>query len=327
MEDKIKISLTYRTHSLLISDMEEFGFMRGDEVNRNAFLNTLVVSFFAIKKEMAAKLEEAALASAREVGIPKEKADRLVERLLPLLDKRSVEISEKKLRYVLSFRPNKECRKAIAEIEESYLANRSMADYLRSLFEDYATFSPAERERILFHDRVLEIQNAIDKRRAMTFLLNGEREKFIPGKIVPSKGEFFTYVVGFRDGLVSSIHLYKFAEPLTLREEHPFTPKEKETLKLALESGPDYLQSERVVVKARLTKKGNQMLRRFWMGRPDKVGEEDGITIFEGPYVQMFNYFARLGKEASIIEPRDFRSALKAFHYGAIKSMKEGNDD
>ena len=32
MEDKIKISLTYRTHSLLISDMEEFGFMRGEEV-------------------------------------------------------------------------------------------------------------------------------------------------------------------------------------------------------------------------------------------------------------------------------------------------------
>ncbi len=326
MEEKIKINLSYRTYSILLEDMETFHFTRKEKVNRNAFLNTLITNYYPYEKKALShyslKMEEV----FSSCSLSGQKSSFIKENLLSSFPKRGISYFHHKKDYSLSFRPNKKCSYVLSEIEEKYLEYRSLSDFLRTLLEDYVSFSPAEREIILFHDEVEIIEEALKKKTCLYLKLNAKKVLFRPFAFVTTKEEYFSYLVGMVDKSFYSLHLYKLSSLCPSSYSANFSSAEKEKLDQIVEQGADYFLREKIKIKIILTKQGKKMFRTFWHNRPEMIESSKDYDVVEDPYDRLFNYFLRFGKEVKILEPLSFQEALFRFYKTSISTLKEENE-
>ncbi len=324
MEEKIKVNLTYLTYYVLTSDMERFGFYRGNEVNKSRFLSTLIVNYFPHIEVASKRLEE----KVRSFTLKKmARYGKLTTALLPLLESRPPRLFKAKFDCSLSFRPSKECLRIIDRIESEYLSDRSMSDYLRSLFDSYVSLPQAEREAWMFRDTLLILEEALSSKTAVKISSKEGKALFRLYAVLPSREEYFVYAVGLLADRVTSIRLNRLGEVYPSLVRCDFDEEEEERLARALAQGPDYLSDVPRRVKVRLSKEGKRMLRAFWHNRPEVTPLGEGVYLLEGPYLKLFNYLLRFGKEMEILEPASFKKDLAAFYLEAAEALSRPSAD
>ena len=319
--EKIKINLSYRTYSLLLSDMERFLFYRGEEVNKNKFLNTLISHYYPFLQKEAKSNQEKVISTLEENNIKHAKAFLLSEQLLPYMSLKAASFLEKKKNFSLSFRPTKLTSQYLEYMEEHDLKNRSLSDYLRHLCDCYASLLPSEREYLIFYDRVKTIEDAIKEGYCIKILLDKKKVLFRPYFLTSTKEQLYMYLIGEKDKVIYSLHLYKLGDCYLSSCPSKFLKEEKEEMDKVIEKGVDYFLSEKMSIKVKFTPKGKKMLRTYWHNRPELLLEQDGIYVFEGPKLQMFNYFLQFGKEVNILYPSSFKKKLYRFYHESCVSF------
>lgn len=108
------------------------------------------------------------------------------------------------------FRINKENINILkSSLEKEYYYK--LGDYLKAIFEDYASLPYFKRERIYFKDEVNKINEAIKNNKRLKIKFNDEDNKtfyIIPYKLIEDNYKIYNYLVGYfiESSDVSSIH-------------------------------------------------------------------------------------------------------------------------
>ena len=131
MLEKIKISVPKSTYDILIKDCENFGFLKSSNVlNRNLFLNTLIVNYydkFSLEEE---SFKEKLLKVINE-HIDENQLE-LLENIINAISKdESVELNKKT--EIINLKPTKLSEKHILFIENNLIGNKSISSYTSKL--------------------------------------------------------------------------------------------------------------------------------------------------------------------------------------------------
>ena len=168
MEQKIKIYVSQKTASILFQDAELFEFYKADRtVNRNAFLNALIVNGFERYRAARDTLRERVESLLKSSGTEKGRAGELASEILQIDPADSAEKNDT----ALSLKPNKDSSGLIAYIESVHLRGQTLSAYFRNMFEDYISMPRNEREKIIFKDTYEQLDTAIRRKRIISFSL------------------------------------------------------------------------------------------------------------------------------------------------------------
>lgn len=322
--DKIKVNLSYRTYNILLGDMSAFGFVKEDgDINRNAFLNQLVRNFYKLDQPISEAVVSKIDSSLTALGLGKEKANPVKDDLIRILSDRKFHFIASPKECSLSFRPLKGNDLIFEEIEDNLLQGRTISDYFRTLFDDYASLSQAERECLLFYDRVTLLDEAISKHREIVMTLTDHKARFEPYDLVTTGEEAFTYALGFVGKTLFSFHLYKMGD--LVLSGHSFTPttERREAIEQIIHDGPDYVSGDVITARVRLTPAGEKKLGKIWHGRPQNGHREGDVYVLTASSFQLASYFERFGKDAVILSPASLRNEIMKYYQDGLSAYAD----
>lgn len=327
MAEKIKVNLSFRTYNLLLNDMENFSYLDNEgKGSRNKFINDLIKGFFELEVELENNLKKKIEEEISFLSIKQNKIDDLISSILPLLHRRPVQLLDRQLDNSISFRINKENEDILDHIEDNLLDNRSLSEYFRIMFDQYASLAQAEREAILFVDKLKLFEKAIENKQFVNISMNNKATPFAPYAITSTKEGYFTYVVGLIEGKVYSFHLYKINNARLSLRHYSFSNEEKKNLSNIVSMGADFALGEVLLSKVKLTKLGKKKLKTFWHARPNIENIEGDIYTFRCPYMRIVSYFSRFGKDAVIVYPSSLNKDMLGFYQAASKAyLREAN--
>lgn len=220
----------------------------------------------------------------------------------------------------------------------------SRADYLKAVFEQYATLPAFEREAIFFKDTMDKITDAIalGKRIRITLLPKPEDGgvKFIfsvkPYAVRHDKNRLFNYLIGYSERLdekhepvFGDEHAACFRisriKDIRRTEQRAFISKDKrDELENTIRSkGVQYMSGELIDVTVKFSDKGLDDFNRQSYMRPqhyEKTKSGENTYVFKCTEFQASNYFFRLGAGAQVIEPAALRESLRSRFEEAAKA-------
>ena len=163
MLEKIKISISKSTYDILLKDCENFLFFKSSKaLNKNLFLNTLIVNYYENFSSEEESFKEKLLKVINE-HINENQLE-LLENIITTISKdESVELNKKT--EIINLKPTKLSEKHILFIENNLIGNKSISSYYRNLFTSYAHTPQNYRELILFKDVYETLVSSINKER------------------------------------------------------------------------------------------------------------------------------------------------------------------
>lgn len=174
--EKIKIALPENLLELIDRDAESFDFFKKDKtVNRNGFVNALVVAYFDTFRQKEAEERAHLLALAKKSSLNEKESSLFIDSIIAEGYKGYV----KKANYSasLSFRPTKESIYIISHIESNLLRGSTFSDYFRRMLFAYGSLPQFRREAIVFKDVYKKASKAIEAKNKFTSIL-----RITPGK-------------------------------------------------------------------------------------------------------------------------------------------------
>lgn len=325
MLEKIKISISKSTYDILLKDCENFLFFKSSKaLNKNLFLNTLIVNYYENFSSEEESFKEKLLKVINE-HINENQLE-LLENIITTISKdESVELNKKT--EIINLKPTKLSEKHILFIENNLIGNKSISSYYRNLFTSYARTPQNYRELILFKDVYETLVSSINKERKVCITLNNN--EIINGvsvyKIESSKEELFNYVLINKDNFTMTLRLSKIKYVTLLNEKREITEKAQTMFERQIYYGvqyPFYRHNEESVI-VKLSERGQSMFKKMYIYRPipDKV--EDNLYYFNCSHAQITHYFKRFGADAMIISPIDLVEKMKRYYFTAGKRYNQ----
>lgn len=333
--EKQRINLSDEAWAVIDDDMRNFYTLEGER-SFSGFMNTVFANFYeradatfsSRKSEYRAELQEMLMGIGRQSEIISRLTDGYIKKL------KTAAFSYPK-GYGKYFRLNKESQ-GILDGHPDSPEYDSRSDYLKAVFEQYATLLSFERERIFFKDKIDAINNAtaLGKRLRITLLPRPEDNgaKFIysvkPYDVRQDRNQLFNYLVGYSERLDNS-HEPMFPDTeravrfrisrikdIRVTAQNSFISKDRrdEIEKTMREKGVQFMSGDLMDITVKFTDKGLDDFNRQSYMRPrsfDKVDNAKNTYVFYCTMFQAFNYFFKLGAEAQILSPTSLRDAMR----------------
>lgn len=344
--EKQHINLSDAAWLVIEDDIRNF-YTYEDKETFSGFMNTIFINYH--------EDADASLSSRREEYRSK------LDDILFDGNKHTEEIKQKLLRnYVLELKekafsyPKGEGRKFRLNVKSQELLtnhpdgkeyNHMRGDYLKAIYEQYATLPTYIREQIFFKDTINDINNAIviGKKIRISLLSKTNQTseisqlKFLvkPYTIRQDKTKTFNYLIGY------SLRLNENNEPISNERiscfrisridsiklvSTSFISKEKklEIEKTIKEKGVQFMAGELADITVTFTIKGFDDFNRQSYMRPQFYDKVDKNTyIFHCTEFQAISYFFKFGMDAQIIEPIELRNKMKSRYETALNAYSE----
>lgn len=341
MEEKIKIYIPNNVYQTLLKDMELFEFFKKDHsLNKNEFLNKLIVNYYQSYAESNSRTYEHIKDVLEELGINSMDASSAASNIVDFTSRQALDLENKKLDVVISMKPTKVSSKAFDYIENFLLNGSSLSGWLRNLFASYSRLPQDKREHIIFKENFDAINEALEKNRMLYFLTNAAKNKrhTVCGyALSSSKEELFNYLLVEENGNVMSYRVSRIFNVTVMTEECTFKETSLSIFQKMIQFGPQFSYSvnETEPIRVRFTDRGKMMYDKMYLHRPAYSRIDGDVYTFECSINQAMQYFQRFGKNAIILSPAKFRNdfetyyniAYRAYHKQAVveKAKKELN--
>lgn len=329
MLDKIKITVPKNTYDILVKDCENFNFYKNENtLNKNLFLNTLIVNYY----EKFTLNEESLKDDLLKIISDKvnKNQNELLEEILNIIRKKD-NLEESKKTEIINLKPTKLSEKHILFIENNLINNNSISSFYRNLFTSYSNTPQNYRELIIFKENYELLLESIEKNRKVSITLkNGDiiNDASIYG-VEHAKEELFNYVLlGNSNSKPKTIRLSKIKYVSLLNSKREITNELSLIFERQIKYGVQYPfyshKEEEVVVK--LTEKGKELFKRIYLYRPipDKI--KDNLYYFNCSHNQIIHYFKRFGYDAIILSPQSVSNTMYNYYYCASEKYKKKND-
>lgn len=327
MEDKIKVYISSKINNILVKDMELFEFFKRDgSLNRNDFLNCLIVSYHEKFKEDNLNLFNLIKKQLKLSNFDSAYLDDTAYSILSTVEKRRLMLEDKKNDIVISMKPNKNSKYTFDYIENCLLNGNTLSGWIRSLLASYSQQPQDVRERIIFKDKFEIIEKAIDQKKKVFFTLHNKDIKFVvsPFKISSSKEELFNYLLAEYEDESRSFRISRINSLTILNEPAKFNDTVLKNFEKMLKNGPQFAygpnESEEIAV--RFTQTGKAMYSRIYLHRPSFIRCEDDVYYFDCSINQARQYFSRFGKNAIVLKPQGLKDGIETFYNQARKAYK-----
>lgn len=325
MDEKIKISLSKNTLSLLKKDCAEFKITKENgQPNMNAFINTLIVNFY----ESFSAREETLHQELRNAlsAVPEYYKEQAFENILKVFAKRSDYTNDKTGTATFSFKPTKVSEKALMYVEHVLLQSESLSSFYRRMFLAYAQRTKNEREKIIHRENFEILQKAIKQgTRVCIQLQSGNVMNNISVyAISPSKDELFNYVLLCADKHNLTIRLSSL-KTVSLLPTASHIPEENKLLfdrQIACAAQYPMYSTDKEPIKVQLTEKGKKLFEKIYLYRPTPVSIEGDVYTFNCSANQLLYYFERFGENALILSPKKLGIFMRNYYYFALKKYK-----
>lgn len=232
---------------------------------------------------------------------------------------------------------------------ENKVYSSTLRRFLKAVYEDYALLSDCERERLIFADSIIKINEVIkqNSNRYDSFIYAYSRMysrekcriRLIPYRIVSDEYKMYNYLICLSDEKsagkefradsyrISRLSGLSIAEKLSQKEYSSVTEYERlkedyvKSVKHLL-SDPRFGSDESDISKVYLTEKGVEMFGKILYQRPILKGNEkpkpNAVNEFISPPIQVKYYFNKFGKDGVILSPSDsFEEMRKLYVEGA----------
>ncbi len=232
---------------------------------------------------------------------------------------------------------------------ENKVYSSTLRRFLKAVYEDYALLSDSERERLIFADNIIKINEVIKQNGnrydnfiyAYSSMYSREkcRIRLIPYRIVSDEYKMYNYLICLSDEKsagkefkadsyrISRLSGLSIAEKLSQKEYSSVTEYERlkedhiKSVKHLL-SDPRFGSDESDISKVYLTEKGVEMFGKILYQRPILKGNEkpkpNAVNEFISPPIQVKYYFNKFGKDGVILSPSDsFEEMRKLYVEGA----------
>lgn len=228
---------------------------------------------------------------------------------------------------------------------ENKVYSSTLRRFLKAVYEDYALLSDCERERLIFADNIIKINEVIKQNgsRYYSFIYaysnmhsrEKRRIRLIPYRIVSDEYKMYNYLVCLSDERgagkefeadsyrISRLSGLSIAEKLSQKEYSSVTEYERlkeghvKSVKHLL-SDPRFGSDESDISKVYLTEKGVEMFGKILYQRPILKGNEkpkpNAVNEFISPPIQVKYYFNKFGKDGVILSPSDSFEEMRTLY-------------
>lgn len=228
---------------------------------------------------------------------------------------------------------------------ENKVYSSTLRRFLKAVYEDYALLSDCERERLIFADNIIKINEVIKQNgsRYYSFIYaysnmyrrEKRRIRLIPYRIVSDEYKMYNYLVCLSDEKsagkefkadsyrISRLSGLSIAEKLSQKEYSSVTEYERlkeghvKSVKHLL-SDPRFGSDESDISKVYLTEKGVEMFGKILYQRPILKGNEkpkpNAVNEFISPPIQVKYYFNKFGKDGVILSPSDSFEEMRTLY-------------
>lgn len=228
---------------------------------------------------------------------------------------------------------------------ENKVYSSTLRRFLKAVYEDYALLSDCERERLIFTDNIIKINEVIKQNGSIYYSFiyaysnmysrEKRRIRLIPYRIVSDEYKMYNYLVCLSDEKsagkefkadsyrISRLSGLSIAEKLSQKEYSSVTEYERlkeghvKSVKHLL-SDPRFGSDESDISKVYLTEKGVEMFGKILYQRPILKGNEkpkpNAVNEFISPPIQVKYYFNKFGKDGVILSPSDSFEEMRTLY-------------
>lgn len=308
MEEKIKIYISNDMNKILLKDMELFEFYKKDHtLNKNDFLNTLIVNYYDSYQSKSNEMFENIKEILSQNIIKKQQLETAAYDLIHYIDTKTYQLESVKLDVVISLKPTKKSSQIITYIQQCLLQGSTMSNYFRNMLASYTLLPQDKREQIIFKEQYEIITEAIKNKHKIYFTTKKNENKHIasPYALTNSKEELFNYVLTEYKGKPFTFRLSRIKKIIIQKESSTFSQDNIMIFEKMLKYGPQFtiLRNEEICVV--LSEKGQEMYKNIYIHRPKPIRIEEDRYYFDCSRNQITQYFFRFGKHAYIESPRD----------------------
>jgi predicted DNA-binding transcriptional regulator YafY len=339
--EKINIFISDRLINTLDSDARAFELFKkdGETINRNHFLNLLIDGYASQYDSEYNHAYEMINKKLTDSGNPPDQSGELADSILKEIIFPEIPGRKGKQTRKISLKPTALTCTAVSGIMRE-LHGDAVSQYFRRMFTSYAEKPFSERERIIFHKTVSQLNLACEKSRPVSFSTLRAREVIhdvIPYAICTGKEEMYNYLLcqEYSDSLkCCQAAVFRLNRITGLRSSSKNVLIDKDVkrhLDLMKRYGPQYVINDDEETCVRLSEHGEFLYHHsIYYGRPEYDRNEkkpDGTYYyFKGSKDQIFLYFRRFEKDdAIILSPASLRQRMIEFHQSALESYQKSN--
>ncbi|MBR0294756.1 MAG: WYL domain-containing protein [Bacilli bacterium] len=319
--EKIRISVSSYTYDILLKDMDSFEIYKSNgEVNRNEFLNRLIVNY-ADEYSLMSKHQLKMIEKSIDKHIEMDEYDK-INLTNDILGTIREEFSVRNIdegSVIISLKPTKESSAIIDYIINEQIENQSISSFFRQIFDSYVNMTQNIRERIIFKEQYNALLKSIDKNKQVFITLRSENGKPFTGSLYcvkDNKEEMFNYCLFEVNNEPQTVRLCRIKSVKIINESLQISERTISLFDFQIEYSPAYPISEKdlEVVKIRMDETGVRMYKRTFLYRPKIYKIEGDVYHFKGSHLQIFNYFKRFGRNAIIISPTYLKMKMENYY-------------
>ncbi|MCR5066962.1 MAG: WYL domain-containing protein [Erysipelotrichaceae bacterium] len=321
MEEKIKVYVSKDIDTMLTKDADFFEFCKKDRsLNRNDFINTLIVNYFdsyaQADNALTGKLEEVLsgrLSDAQDLSL-------ISGEMLNAVKDYQYSSSDRKAEVTISVKPTRKSAGVIDYIQSSCLTDISLSGYFRNMFASYCSLPQDRREEIIFKEKFETVSRAISEGRMIYFTTNKstERHEAAPYAIARSQEELFNYMICYYNGQPFSFRMTRLQNVRVLNKT-AVIPEDTQTLLEKMRSAPQFAYNKTTEICVMLSERGQKLFNRIYSYRPRPTNIIKGLYYFDCSEEQIFQYFFRYGSNARVIYPESLRLQMQKAYANAAE--------
>ncbi|MFI3329926.1 MAG: WYL domain-containing protein [bacterium] len=326
MTTKIKVLINNKTNIVLTDDMKEFGNEKpSGGINANEFLCNVAIRMYKkrIKEEayytneflnLFKNIEVANIIASKAIAL-KTNLDENTLDFLPSLNQT----------YILY--TNKSNSNDINEIEINGAGknNTSLSAYFRSLFNEYASKTKIEREKIYFSDLIEKIRNL--EHTYKTCFIKYDNKKYYLAIESPAAdfGDYNLYscAINLETQLPIAFKLSKIKDIITVDEYYHTSTDEWDSMGDRWCCGDIDSVDDLLDIQFKLTKNGEKRFESHFHKNKYNIDRriEDEVSYCKTTENFFFNYFISYGCDIKIISPESVRKRFIDFYENSYKNF------
>jgi hypothetical protein len=318
MTEKYKIYIPEDMKSRLMNDAELFEFMKKDgSINLNAFLKELLINYFDEYRNRKAQLLDTILTDLGQFpSISPDDAETIADKIINTYMKSDKYRSDRSTAITLTV--SGRSLDVMRAIENNLLTDISLSQYINDLLSSYLSIARNDREVIIFRDTFEVLNEAIQKKRIITFSTSSAENLVFTVKpyiIAASKEEQCNYLL-CSDTTHRSLHTYRVSRIKALYTTSDcFIPDDDDLLKLQdIARRNPSSTSKNIDAVVQLTDRGVHKFHMIVKNRPDVLRREGNTYYFSWPKRALEDYFRRFEYDALFISPEECRESMKYFY-------------
>jgi len=333
--EKINIYVPDDVYYVLHHDAVEFEILKSNgKGNLNRFLSLLIIGYQAQYTTEYTDNRDRIIEILNGIdGFSTTKIDELANRVMQNVLYPSITRRKGKKSKSVSLKPTTSTEGYILSAEQN-TDNGTLSQYFCRMFMAYAKKNQAERERIVFKEKLDYLNTSCRKGLSVRFALKNNPSYLhtvIPFRVSSGHEELHNYLLcqELDQGRLcaASYRLDRIVNYTSCAiEDSSINPVIKERLDRMVRYGPQYRINSDDITKVLLTTQGIRDFGRVYYGRPepiDIVKNADGSAVycFQCSDDQLYLYFRRFDNVA-ILEPERLKNRIRDFHQRALECVE-----